>query len=266
VRVPTGRGFGPDAARAAILALASDACTALGGLDSVGIGFPGLVNYHQGIARSTVILDGWHDAALAREVSDALGLPCAIDNDVNAAGIHEQALRGVPDLLYIAVGTGIGGAIVLGGTLWRGARGFSGEIGHMSIDHNGPLCGCGRRGCLNQYASGTAIERAAGLQLGQLAAGAEAPPAVLAAAADALGIAIGTALNILDVPLVVLGGGIVELGDSYVDAVAARARRECFREIGDACQIVKSRGGYDAGALGAAALGAGVSNARSPAT
>lgn len=253
LRVPTGRGFGPDAARTAIRSLASDACTALGGLHAVGIGFPGLVDYERGVARSTTMLDGWHDVALAREVSDALGLPCAIDNDVNAAALHERVLRGAADLLYVAVGTGIGGAIVLGGKLWRGTGGFSGEIGHVSIDHRGPLCDCGRRGCVNLYASGTSIERAAGLQPGQLAAGAEAMTAVLAGA-EALGIAIGSVLNVLDVPLVVLGGGIAQLGDAYVEAVGGRARRECFREIGEGCQIVASQGGYEAGAFGAAEL------------
>jgi glucokinase len=251
VRVPTGRGFGPDAARAVIVALAGEARSALGGLDAVGIGFPGLVDHRRGVACSTTMLDGWHDVALAQHIAGALRVPCAIDNDVNAAALHEQACRGAPDLLYVSVGTGIGGAVILGGALWRGVGGFAGELGHISIDRAGPPCACGRRGCVHLYASGTAIERAAGLPAGQLAAGAHA---TILEAASALGIAIGSALNVLDVPLVVIGGGVAELGAPYVDAVAARARRECFREIGERCVVTASHGGYDTGALGAAAL------------
>jgi len=252
VREQTGRSFGPDAALAAITELAGWARHALGGLDAIGIGFPGLVDHRRGVARSSTMLDGWHDVALAAQVTAALGVPCAVDNDVNAAALHEHACRGAPDLLYVSVGTGIGGALVLGGALWRGRGGFAGELGHMTIDRAGPPCACGRRGCVHHYASGTAIESAAGLGPGQLAA-APAPVAIVDAA-EALAVAIGSALNLLDVPLVVLGGGVAELGPDYVAAVASRVRRECFREIGEPCEISASRGGYDAGALGAAAI------------
>jgi glucokinase len=252
VRVPTGRRFGPASARAAIRELAGDARSALGGLDAIGIGFPGLVDHRRGVACSSTMLDGWHEVALAAQIADAVGVPCAIDNDVNAAAVHAQACRDVSDLLYVAVGTGIGGALILGGRPWRGAGGFAGEIGHVSIERDGPPCACGRRGCVHLYASGTAIQAAAGVPADQLAAR-TSHPAVLAAA-DALGVAIGSVLNLLDVRVVVLGGGIAELGASYVDAVAARARRECFPEIGRPCEITAARGGYDAGALGAASL------------
>lgn len=253
VRVPTGRGFGPAAALAAIRELAGDARSRLGVLDAIGIGFPGLVDHRRGVACSSTMLDGWHDVALAQQVIAAVGVPCAIDNDVNAAAIHEQACRGAADLLYVAVGTGIGGALILGGRPWRGAGGFAAEIGHVSIERDGPPCACGRRGCVHLYASGTAIQAAAGIPADRLAPLAPLHPAV-AAAADALGVAIGSALNLLDVPMVVLGGGIAELGARYVEAVAARVRRECFAEIGRPCEITAARGGYDAGALGAAAL------------
>jgi glucokinase len=241
IRRPTGRGFGPDAALVAITELAADACAALGGLDAIGIGFPGLVDHARGVARSSTMLDGWHDVELGRRIEASLGSPCVIDNDVNTAGLHEHARRGA-DLLYVAVGTGIGGALVLGGALWRGSGGFAGELGHVSIDRAGPACACGRRGCVHLYASGAAIEAAArGEQVDRTAppfggaAGRGHAPAVDAThpvvieAAHALGIAIGSALNVLDVSLVVLGGGVAELGPAYIDAVAARARREFVR-------------------------------------
>jgi glucokinase len=266
IRIPTGRGFGPAAALAAIAELAAAARAALGGLDAIGIGFPGLVDHRRGVVRSTTLLDGWDGVALAADVEAAIGVPCAVDNDVNTAALHEHALRGpgAPDLLYATIGTGIGAALVLGGALWRGAGGFAGELGHVTIDRAGPVCACGRLGCVNLYASGVAIEAAAGLARGGLAAatGDAAVRLAVEAAADAIGIAIGSALNLVDVPLVVLGGGVAELGAPYVDAVAARARRECFAEIGAGCRFERALGGYDAGALGAAALASGSAASR----
>jgi glucokinase len=245
-REPTGRGLGPAPALALIAEIADDARRALGGpnaIAAVGLGFPGLVDHRRGVARSSVMLDGWHDVALAAQLAARLGVPCAIDNDVNAAALYEHALRGTSDFLFVAVGTGIGGALVLGGALWRGAHGLAGEIGHVTIARDGRPCDCGRRGCVNRYASGTAIDQPG-----------DPSGDGLADATAALGAALGSALNLLDVPLVVLGGGVAERGPAYVAAVAAHARRECFREIGQACAFELARGGYDAAALGAARL------------
>jgi glucokinase len=246
-REMTGRGLGPELALALIAEIVDDARRALGGLDAVGLGFPGLVDHHRGVARSSVMLDGWHEVALAAQITARVGAPCAIDNDVNVAALHELALRGSSALLFVAVGTGIGGALVLDGKLWRGAHGLAGEIGHVAIARDGRPCNCGRRGCVNRYASGTAIDYPDGQPDGR-------PDGGLADATAALGAAIGSALNLLDVPLVVLGGGVAERGPTYLEAVAAHARRECFREIGEACTFELARGGYDAAALGAALL------------
>jgi predicted NBD/HSP70 family sugar kinase len=248
-RTPTGRGFGPAATIASIEAVVARTGAEAGPVEAVAVGFPGLVDHGRGLARSSVILDGWCEEALAGELERRLGIPCAVDNDVNTAALYEMECRGARDLLFVAVGTGIGGALVLDGRLHRGAGGFAGEIGHLVIDKAGPVCPCGRRGCVNLYASGTAIEERGGAR----------PPAgelgpVEAAAADALGVAIGSALNLVDVPLVVLGGGVAELGSPYLARVASRARRECFAEIGQACAFEAARGGYEAGARGAAAL------------
>jgi glucokinase len=240
-RVPTGRSFGPDEALAAIAQLVNDVRDArgtLGRLDAIGLGFPGLVDHARGVVRSSIMLDGWCDVPLAARVEELTGVPCAIDNDANAAALCELDRRRVRDMLFVAVGTGIGGALVLGGRLWRGAGGFAGELGHVAIDRGGPPCACGRRGCVHLYASGAAIEAGATVD----------------DAADALGAAIGSALDLLDVPLVVLGGGVAELGPTYVARVARAARRECFREIGDACAFEPACAGYEAAALGAAML------------
>jgi glucokinase len=245
-RLPTGRSFGPAAALAAIGALAEEARGALGPLAAIGAGFPGLVDHARGVVRSSVMLDGWCDEPLARRIEEWTGVACAIDNDANAAALYELEERRVRDMLFVAVGTGIGGALVLDGRLWRGARGLAGELGHVAVERAGPRCACGRRGCVHLYASGAAIEAGA----------------AIADAAGALGAAIGSALDLLDVPLVVLGGGVAERGTAYVEAVAVAARRECFREIGDACAFEAARGGYEAAARGAALLAQGLDEGR----
>ncbi|MEJ7598831.1 MAG: ROK family protein [Kofleriaceae bacterium] len=241
VRLPTGRAFGPAAALDAIEGVVRDARRVLGTLDAIGIGVPGLVDHRRGSVFSSTILEGWTEVPLADTVSRRVDLPCTIDNDVNVAAIHEHHVRDASELLYVAIGTGIGGALVLDGTLRRGARGVAGELGHVCIERAGPRCACGRRGCVALYASGTAL-------------GPSPTDAAVRDAAEALAVAIGSVLNVLDVPLVVLGGGVVELGPTYVERVAARVRQECFREIGDACVIEVSRAGYDTAALGAAML------------
>jgi glucokinase len=238
-REATGRTLGPARALALLADIAGDARRALGALDAVGVGFPGLVDHARGCVRSSVMLDGWRDVPLAGELAARIGAPCAVDNDANAAALHESELRGAAALLFVAIGTGIGGALVLDGKLWRGAGGLAGEIGHLAIERDGRPCDCGRRGCVNRYASGTALDRAG---------------ASLSDATAALGAAIGSALNLLAVPLVVLGGGVVERGPAFIEAVAEHARRECFGEIGQACAFEAARGGYDAAALGAAQL------------
>ena len=258
MRAATGRAMGPDAALAAIERVLVEA-RAHGEVEAIGVGFPGLTDHARGLARSSVMLDGWRDVPLAALLEERLGVPCAVDNDVNAAALHELELRRAPDMLFVAVGTGIGGALVLDGRLHRG-RGFAGEIGHVVIERGGRPCHCGRRGCVNRYASGTAIEVEAGLEAGGLRARADQAVNVLAPAlldgAEALGVAIGSALDLLDLPLVVLGGGVAQLGPAYVAAVAASARRECFAEIGQDCAFEAARGGYDGAALGAVALAA----------
>ncbi len=254
-RCATGRGLGPDAAEAIIADTVARAAEAMGAVGAVGVGFPGLVSTG-GLVRSSVMLDGWRDVDLTHRLEARLGVACAVDTDVYMAALCEQERRGARDMLFVAVGTGIGGALILDGRLHRGAGGLAGEIGHVCIDRAGPVCDCGRRGCVNRYASGTAIDRMASegvpARAGDPAHGELAAAAL--AGAGALGIAVGSALNLLDVPLVVLGGGVAELGPRYIEAVAERARRECFREIGEACRFEPSVAGYEAGAVGAAAV------------
>ena len=233
---------------------------------AVGVGFPGLADATTGTVRSSVILQPWREVPLARRLEDTLGLPCRVDNDVNQAARAEGELRGERDFLFAAVGTGIGAALVLGGRMVPGAHGLAGELGHLTIDRDGPPCTCGRRGCLNVFASGRAVEARLGLDKGALpAAVAAGEPDALAAvdeAAVALGEGLANVANLLDLPLLVVGGGLGGTSTRYLERVRATLDREAFDEIAAGTRLEPAQAGYEAGAVGAAlhareALGAG---------
>ena len=256
----TGRGTDPDRLLTTIQevwhAMNEEAAVA-----AVGIGFPGLTNVGTGTVLSSTILDGWHSVPLARCVSRILAVPCAVDNDVNNAARAEAAVRAPEDhrdMLFVSVGTGIGGALVLNGRLWPGVSGLAGEIGHVVVSREGPPCLCGRTGCVGPRASGGGIEARLGLPPGTLFAAERAGvPGVREAikqAASELGTAIGNVLNVLNLPLVVIGGGLAQLGDGYLELVEHSIRAEAFAEIAAACRVEPARAGYEAGVTGAALL------------
>jgi glucokinase len=256
----TGRRTLPADACRLIVEAARELRLAFGPFDVAGIGFPGQVDFPRGIARASVMLDGWRDVPLAELVAQALEVPCVVDNDVNAAALAELKKRqgeNLDSMLFVAVGTGIGGAIVLENRLWRGYTGVAGEIGNITIDRNGSTCWCGRRGCLNTCASGTAIERRLdpGVPIEvQLETHHPGLDQVVEEAAKSLGIGIANALNLLNPALVVLGGGVARFGQPWLDRVAETARAEAFPEAG-LCRFELARAGYEAGAIGAALLG-----------
>ena len=255
----TGRDTGPVEACHLIARAARELKDGFGPFDVIGVGFPGQVDFERGRIGGSVMLDGWQDIPLAQLVTTAVGVPCVVDNDVNCAALAELEERQdeAPDsMLFVAVGTGIGGAIALGNHLWRGHTGVAGEIGNVTIDRHGPSCWCGRRGCLNTYASGTAIEQQLGPGVSlteQVALGHPRLDAVLDEAAEALGIGLANALNLLNPALVVLGGGVAQVGHRWLEVVARTARREAFPEAGQ-CRFELARAGYEAGAMGAALL------------
>jgi glucokinase len=244
----TGRSTGPSEACRLIIDAAGELGQRFGQFDSAGVGFPGQVDFSRGMIGGSVMLDGWLDVPLAELVAERLDVPCVVDNDVNCAAVAELEQRAdeIPDsMLFVAVGTGIGGAIALGNRLWRGHTGVAGEIGNVTIDRHGPRCWCGRRGCLNTFASGAAIEA-------QLESGIS-HAAVVQQAAEALGIGLANALNLLNPALVVLGGGVAQLGSPWLEVVTRTAREEAFPEAGR-CRFELARAGYEAGAVGAALL------------
>jgi glucokinase len=233
---PTGRATGPATALRLVVSIAEELGRGPGSFDAVGIGFPGLVDARRGVARSSVMLDGWYGVPLGKGVADVLRVPCFVDNDVNTAALAELAARGGGPrgaMVFVAVGTGIGGAIAIDGRLFRGASGTAGEIGNMTISRDGPACWCGRRGCLNTLASGTAIERSLGSAPGSLGSrGGERDARVRAAvreAAQALGAGLANVVNLLNPSLVCWEAGFAGSGGSSRRWSGRPARRRSRR-------------------------------------
>jgi glucokinase len=253
------------------------------GFDVVGcgIGAAGFIIHGEGLVLESPNID-WYMVPLEQIARDATGLRCFLDNDANAAAAGEHfagACRSVDDFIYLTLGTGIGGGIFIGGRLYRGHRGTAAELGHMVIDPEGPLCGCGRRGCLESMASGTALERiarqTAGRNPGSLllemceeetelitgemvseAAGRGDAAAIEAfgRVADSLGLGIANLIHIFDPELVVLGGGMSRSGRFLTDEVDRAVRRYGIPALIEGTTIVPSALGSDAGLIGAGAI------------
>jgi len=186
------------------------------------------------------------------------GLALTVDNEANLAALGELDLGELPrDFVYISGEIGIGAGIVLDGALYRGSRGWSGEIGHIPINPDGPACRCGARGCLEQYAGQEAVLRAAGAgTVAELAsaaaAGRSAALTALAAAGTALGMAVATVVNLLDVRTIVLGGSYASLLPWLRDGIAAEAGRRVLTAAWSPVQLRAATLGPDAAMLGAA--------------
>jgi glucokinase len=241
-------------------------------LAGVGCGCGGPMEWPAGVV-SPLNLPGWRAFPLRDRLAQRLpGLPVRVHNDAicMAAGEHWRgAGRGRANMLGMVVSTGVGGGLVLDGKLIKGASGNAGHIGHIVVDpEDGPLCGCGGRGCAEAIARGPALvewAQAQGWRSGQRAAsakeladdGAQGHPVGLAAmrrAGRALGIAIASATSLCDLEVVSVGGGLSQAGpllfDPLTDALRAHARLEFARQV----QVVPAALGQSAGLVGAAAL------------
>ncbi len=160
---PTAREDGPEAVLERLAAFASD-LAAREPVTAVGVAVPGLVDDAAGRAVVSVNL-GWRDVPLRERLGEALGLPVAVAHDVRAAALAEGELgaaRGCRDWLLVTLGTGVGAAVVLGGSPYGGAHSAGGELGHLVVVPDGPECACGGRGCVEALAPAGAIERRAG--------------------------------------------------------------------------------------------------------
>lgn len=275
-RVPTPAGGEPLVA--AMIDVIATLRSAHPDVVAVGGGLPGLVS-RDGVLRFAPNLPGVVELPVGALLAEGTGLPVRLDNDNTCALWAEHVLgaaRAVDDAVLVGVGTGIGGGLLLAGRLVRGANGFAGEIGHMVVARGGIPCVCGRSGCWERYASGTALGRMgreaaparvvelAGGRVGDVrgehvaAAAIEGDPSALAVFdtfADWFAVGLVNLVHALDVSRCVIAGGVVEAGEVLIDAVRrAFAVRLVAPEHRPPVEIVAAELGERAGAIGAALL------------
>jgi len=216
----------------------------------VGVGLPGIIDLEAGTLHSAANLPGWSGYAAREDLEAKLGTTVVLENDANCAALGEKWLgagRGANDLCMITLGTGVGGGFVVSGKPWHGVMGMAGELGHMTVIAEGRACGCGNHGCLEQYASATAIHRMAsaavdegrspclaearridpGLSAQSVYACAQSGDAaaieIFNIAGEALGIALANLINAFNLPMYIIGGGVARAWDQFSPAM--------FREL-----------------------------------
>jgi len=259
-------------------------------LAGIGIGVPGIIDMATGMLRESPNLPGWHNYPVRDEIERRLGAKVILENDANSAALGEKWLgagRDYDDMLMLTLGTGVGGGLVLQGRIWRGTRGMAGEPGHITVEPEGPPCPCGNRGCLEQLASATAVIRMAreAIEKGASPAlkrayheDAEFGANVVyqmavqgeAAAKDifrrvgwALGIGLADLINLLNLPMYVIGGGVSNAWDAFLPAMMEEIKKRSFvyratapedSSPGRKTIITRALLGGEAGLFGAARL------------
>lgn len=281
VRAETQADRGPKVVAERIASLAREAAKAAGIAPTdaigVGVGSPGTLDLEHGIVTFSPNMRGMDGFPLRDAVSKGLGgLPVALENDANAAARGEQwtgAGRGAHSMVMLTLGTGIGSGVVIEGRVWHGATGVGSELGHMTIDMNGPRCGCGNTGCIEALASATAMVRR---MKETIAAGV---PTVLAAAPDQitakriyeaavagdapalenirmtgvyLGVAVSNILHAYNPEVVVLSGGVIGAGAMLMDPLRAEVDKRTMLACREGATIRFAELGEDAGFIGAA--------------
>lgn len=227
----------------------------------VGVGSAGSVEFrHDTVSASNL---GWEGVKLRQMLSDRLGVPVWVDNDAQAAAMaewHDGVCKGAECALYLTLGTGIGGAMIVDGKPYRGPNNLGAELGHMIIHPDGPRCACGRHGCLEYYASATGMRRMAGGRsafavVQDAKAGDEKSLAVFRQYVHELCIGLSNLIMIFDPQIIVLGGGVSGAGDFLADACQRELER-LFGETTDPlyCKVKIAKHQNDAGILGAMLL------------
>lgn len=249
---------------------------------AIGVSFGGPVDANTGKVRLSHHVPGWENIPLQDLLSQEFGVPARVDNDANVAALGEHrfgAGQGYDSLLYITISTGVGGGWILNGKPWRGTEGMAGEIGHMVVDPSGPVCLCGKRGCVERLASGPYMAKDArevlannqtrgrvlrGLVGDNLAlitgkviseaatAGDDVSREILNRAAWAIGVGIGNVANLINPQRFVLGGGVTKAGEVFWDVLQKVARETALPEVN--FEIVSATLGDDAPLWGAVAL------------
>jgi glucokinase len=251
------------------------------GVGAVGLGIPATIDHDRGVAVSAVNLP-IEDLPIRDLVSERTGLPVSVDNDANVAALAEHlygAARGADNAVMLTIGTGIGGGLILGGEVYRGATGAGAELGHMVIDMDGPECpgNCPGRGCVEVFASGTALERegreAAAREpasaLGRMLAGGReidgrsvteaaiggdrTATAVFDLVGKRLGVALASFANIFEPEVIVIGGGVIAAGDLLLEPARSELRARALPPM-SRTPVLPAKLGEDAGMIGAAAM------------
>lgn len=237
-------------------------------LRGIGVSFGGPVDFARGLVRLSHHVPGWEETPLQQILVDAFGVPVRIDNDANVAALGEWrfgAGQGADSLLYVTVSTGVGGGWVLNGRPFRGHAGLAGEIGHTVVDPHGPLCLCGKQGCVERLASGPYMAADLARQLGVPASsltgkqvadlangGHEKAQAILARGAWALGVGLGNAANLINPERILLGGGVTKSGASWWSGVRRALDQTMLPEL--SVELEPARFEDDAPLWGAIAL------------
>jgi glucokinase len=260
-----------------------------GPLAGVGIGVPGIIDMESGMLRESPNLPGWDNYPVQKEIERRLGTSITLENDANAAAFGEHWLgagQTVDSLCLLTLGTGVGGGIVLENKIWHGMTGMAGEAGHINVEPDGHPCNCGSHGCIEQYASATAIKRAAMEAIAtrkapQLAQAMKSDPEfsakaiynlaiqgdeparqIFEQAGRRLGIVLAGLVNLLNLPMYVIGGGVSSAWEAFSPAMLREVQARSFVYAAtNSDQPAKGRTiitrallGTDAGLFGAARL------------
>lgn len=273
---------GPDGVMEHIRSVGRDLLSAEGAqAAAVGLGAPGPIDGRTGVVSTMPNLPGWEDYPMQSALSELFGVPAVLANDADAAAVGEHRFGAgvdVDNILYITLGTGVGGGLIINSKLYPGSTGAAGEIGHMVIDPEGPLCGCGRHGCLEAYCSGSGLERRARERLnggdpslivdlaGSISAVSCEHVADAGRAGDTLARellrdgslrlaqAMVSLVHVLNPELVLFGGGLVAMKDVLIEPAIALTKGHVFPQHLRGLRFAYSILGDDAGVLGAASL------------
>ena len=264
-QVATPSAAGAETVVARLSTLGAEAIARYPGATSVGIGVPGLYDPATGRTRFLVNMPGdWAGRPVAAPVAQVLGIPVHLINDARAFGLAELRLgagRGARSIVGLTLGTGVGGVIAVDGHVHLGHDGTAGEVGHQTIDPDGPPCGCGNHGCLEAFARADRIAAACGTTTVEAAvlaahAGDDRALAGLTEVGRYLGIGIGNMIAVISPDRVIIGGGIAAAGDLLLGPIREELRQRVRTTSLDEVEIVTAELGTWAGSIGAAVHGA----------
>ncbi|HYH58816.1 MAG TPA: ROK family protein [Thermoleophilaceae bacterium] len=248
-----------DALLACIEQAVAEVAAQAGSPAAVGVGVPSQIEWATGRVLASVNIP-LADVPLREELGRRLGVPVYVDNDASCAALAEAHAIGAHELVMLTLGTGVGGGIVTGGRIFRGAHGLGGELGHVVVEADGPECpgNCPNRGCLEALCSGTALERAAGRKGRDVVAAARAGDADAQGHLDRLarylGIGISNMVNAFQPETVAIGGGLSAAADLFLDRAVAEASSRALPALWERVTVQVAQAGNAAGMIGAGLL------------